>query len=76
MDNTTLSDPDHGNAASWPTSATTSFADLRLLVGACRGGESMGPRRDNDEVEIEREAPGGQAGMSSRIENYLDSRLN
>ena len=54
------------------TRAQTSFYDLAIIGGgpaglaaAVHGAEGLRT------VMIEREAPGGQAGMSSRIENYL-----
>src|SRR6476660_6085142 len=55
------------------TRAQTDFYDLAIVGGGPAGlaaavyGASEGLRT----VIIEREAPGGQAGMSSRIENYL-----
>jgi len=55
------------------TKAQTSFYDLAIIGGGPAGlaaavyGASEGLRT----VIIEREAPGGQAGLSSRIENYL-----
>src|ERR1700730_9810019 len=55
------------------THAQTSFYDLAIVGGGPAGlaaavyGASEGLRT----VMIEREAPGGQAGLSSRIENYL-----
>jgi len=55
------------------THAETDFYDLAIIGGGPAGlaaavyGASEGLRT----VMIEREAPGGQAGMSSRIENYL-----
>jgi thioredoxin reductase (NADPH) len=55
------------------TRATEAFYDLAIVGGGPAGlaaavyGASEGIRT----VMIEREAPGGQAGMSSRIENYL-----
>src|SRR3979411_2893832 len=55
------------------TRAQTSFYDLAIVGGgpaewAVSGAGAYAGRRT---VMIEREAPGGQAGMSSRIENYL-----
>ncbi|HEY6293695.1 MAG TPA: FAD-dependent oxidoreductase [Terriglobia bacterium] len=55
------------------THADTAFCDLLIVGGGPAGlaaavyGASEGLRT----VMVEREAPGGQAGMSSRIENYL-----
>lgn len=55
------------------TEATNPFYDLAIVGGGPAGlaaavyGASEGLRT----VMIEREAPGGQAGTSSRIENYL-----
>src|SRR5689334_3277945 len=55
------------------TRATEAFYDLAIVGGGPAGlaaavyGASEGLRT----VMIEREAPGGQAGLSSRIENYL-----
>ncbi len=55
------------------TRPTAEFYDLAIVGGGPAGlaaavyGASEGLRT----VMIEREAPGGQAGMSSRIENYL-----
>lgn len=55
------------------THAQTDFYDLAIVGGGPAGlaaavyGASEGLRT----VIIEREAPGGQAGLSSRIENYL-----
>lgn len=55
------------------THAAEEFYDLAIVGGGPAGlaaavyGASEGLRT----VMIEREAPGGQAGMSSRIENYL-----
>ena len=55
------------------TRAQTDFYDLAIIGGGPAGlaaavyGASEGLRT----VMIERQAPGGQAGMSSRIENYL-----
>jgi thioredoxin reductase (NADPH) len=55
------------------TRAQTNFYDLAIVGGGPAGlaaavyGASEGLRT----VIVEREGPGGQAGMSSRIENYL-----
>src|ERR1700730_14676589 len=55
------------------THAQTNFYDLAIVGGGPAGlaaavyGASEGLRT----VIVEREAPGGQAGLSSRIENYL-----
>jgi thioredoxin reductase (NADPH) len=55
------------------TRAADTFYDLAIVGGGPAGlaaavyGASEGLRT----VMVEREAPGGQAGMSSRIENYL-----
>ena len=55
------------------THATEEFYDLAIVGGGPAGlaaavyGASEGLRT----IMIEREAPGGQAGMSSKIENYL-----
>jgi thioredoxin reductase (NADPH) len=62
-----------GEQAGFKTRAAESFYDLAIVSGGPSGpaaadyGASEGPRT----VMNEREAPGGQAGMSSRIENYL-----
>jgi thioredoxin reductase (NADPH) len=55
------------------TRAQTDFYDL-AIVGAGPAGLAAavyGASEGLHTVMIEREAPGGQAGMSSRIENYL-----
>src|SRR5713226_9062298 len=75
-DHTSLSDPSTAEIAGklgLRTHAETSFYDLLIVGGGPAGlaaavyGASEGLRT----VMIEKEAPGGQAGMSSRIENYL-----
>ena len=55
------------------TRAQTSFYDLAILGGGPAGlaAAVYGASEGLHAVLIEREAPGGQAGMSSRIENYL-----
>ena len=75
-DGTSLSDPstlDIAERLGLRTRPETSFYDLLIVGGGPAGlaaavyGASEGLRT----VMIERDAPGGQAGMSSRIENYL-----
>src|SRR5262249_54342354 len=75
-DGTVLCDPtivDIAARLGLRTRAETSFYDLLIVGGGPAGlgaavyGASEGLRT----VMIESEAPGGQAGMSSRIENYL-----
>jgi len=75
-DGTSLSEPTITDIAArlgLRTRAETSFYDLLIVGGGPAGlgaavyGASEGLRT----VMIESEAPGGQAGMSSRIENYL-----
>jgi len=55
------------------TRAQTSFYDLAIIGGGPAGlaAAVYGASEGLKTVIIEREAPGGQAGMSSRIENYL-----
>ena len=55
------------------TRAQTSFYDLAIVGGGPAGlaAAVYGALEGLHTVMIEREAPGGQAGMSSRIENYL-----
>jgi thioredoxin reductase (NADPH) len=55
------------------TRAQTSFYDLAIVGGGPAGlaAAGYGASEGLHTVMIEREAPGGQAGMSSRIENYL-----
>jgi thioredoxin reductase (NADPH) len=55
------------------THAQTSFYDLAIVGGGPAGlaAAVYGASEGLHTVMIEREAPGGQAGMSSRIENYL-----
>ncbi|GAC1636922.1 MAG: FAD-dependent oxidoreductase [Candidatus Acidiferrum sp.] len=75
-DGTSVSEPtipDIADRLGLRTRAETSFYDLLIVGGGPAGlgaavyGASEGLRT----VMIESEAPGGQAGMSSRIENYL-----
>jgi len=55
------------------THAQTNFYDLAIVGGGPAGlaAAVYGASEGLHTVMIEREAPGGQAGMSSRIENYL-----
>ncbi|HET7183566.1 MAG TPA: FAD-dependent oxidoreductase [Terriglobales bacterium] len=55
------------------TRAQTDFYDLAIVGGGPAGlaAAVYGASEGLHTVVIEREAPGGQAGMSSRIENYL-----
>lgn len=55
------------------TRAETSFYDLAIVGGGPAGlaAAVYGASEGLHTVIVEKEAPGGQAGMSSRIENYL-----
>jgi thioredoxin reductase (NADPH) len=55
------------------TRAQTNFYDMAIVGGGPAGlaAAVYGASEGLHTVMIEREAPGGQAGMSSRIENYL-----
>ena len=55
------------------TRAQTTFYDLAIVGGGPAGlaAAVYGASEGLHTVMIERDAPGGQAGMSSRIENYL-----
>jgi thioredoxin reductase (NADPH) len=55
------------------TRAQTDFYDLAIVGGGPAGlaAAVYGASEGLHTVIVEREAPGGQAGMSSRIENYL-----
>src|SRR6201998_65692 len=55
------------------THAQTNFYDLAIVGGGPAGlaAAVYGASEGLKTVIIEREAPGGQAGLSSRIENYL-----
>jgi thioredoxin reductase (NADPH) len=75
-DNSALTDPSPTELAAklgLRTSATTTFYDLLIVGGGPAGlaAAVYGASEGLTTVMIEREAPGGQAGMSSRIENYL-----
>jgi thioredoxin reductase (NADPH) len=76
VDNSALSDPPMAELAAklgLRMTATTSFYDLLIVGGGPAGlaAAVYGASEGLTTVMIEREAPGGQAGMSSRIENYL-----
>src|SRR5215831_19715885 len=76
QDGSALSDPSQSDLAAklgLRTNATTSFYDLLIVGGGPAGlaAAVYGASEGLNTVMIEREAPGGQAGMSSRIENYL-----
>jgi thioredoxin reductase (NADPH) len=75
-DGSSLSDPSTAELAAklgLRTAAATSFYDLLIVGGGPAGlaAAVYGASEGLSTVMIEREAPGGQAGMSSRIENYL-----
>jgi thioredoxin reductase (NADPH) len=75
-DGSFLSDPSTAQIAErlgLRTRAETSFYDLLIVGGGPAGlaAAVYGASEGLKTVMIEREAPGGQAGMSSRIENYL-----
>jgi thioredoxin reductase (NADPH) len=75
-DGTFLSDPSTAAIAErlgLRTRAETSFYDLLIVGGGPAGlaAAVYGASEGLKTVMIERQAPGGQAGMSSRIENYL-----
>ncbi len=55
------------------TRAETTFYDMAIVGGGPAGlaAAVYGASEGLHTVMVEREAPGGQAGMSSRIENYL-----
>jgi len=75
-DGTTLTAPDRGRVAAavgMQTEATRPFYDL-VVIGAGPAGLAAavyGASEGLTTVAIEEEATGGQAGTSSRIENYL-----
>ena len=76
QDSSALSDPSTAELAGklgLRMTATTSFYDLLIVGGGPAGlaAAVYGASEGLTTVMIEREAPGGQAGMSSRIENYL-----
>jgi len=75
-DGATLVDPSPGNLADrvgLRTRSQTDFFDL-VIVGGGPAGLAAGVYGASEGLKaviVEREAPGGQAGLSSRIENYL-----
>jgi thioredoxin reductase (NADPH) len=75
-DGTTMIAPDRkalAEAVGFHTAATAPFYDLIIVGGGPAGlaGAVYGASEGLSTAMIEREAPGGQAGTSSRIENYL-----
>ncbi|MEN8239253.1 MAG: FAD-dependent oxidoreductase [Actinomycetota bacterium] len=75
-DGTTLIAPDRhdlAQAVGFHTAAAAPFYDLIIVGGGPAGlaGAVYGASEGLVTAMIEREAPGGQAGTSSRIENYL-----
>jgi thioredoxin reductase (NADPH) len=75
-DGSALADPtlgDLANRVGLRTRSQTNFFDL-VSVGAGPAGLAAGVYGASEGLKtviVEREAPGGQAGLSSRIENYL-----
>lgn len=75
-DGATLHEPTHTQIADrigLHTRAGTDFYDLVIVGGGPAGlaGAVYGASEGLRTVIVEREAPGGQASLSSRIENYL-----
>lgn len=75
-DGTTLADPSLGDLADrvgLRTRSQSKFFDLVIVGGGPAGlaAAVYGASEGLKTVIVEREAPGGQAGLSSRIENYL-----
>ena len=62
--------PDRG-AVGIQTTAGLPFYDLVIVGGGRRACARYGASEGLKTVLVEREAPGGQAGTTSRIENYL-----
>ncbi|HLX43516.1 MAG TPA: FAD-dependent oxidoreductase [Bryobacteraceae bacterium] len=76
QDGSRLNDPNHNELAErigLRMRATTWFFDVVIVGGGPAGlaAAVYGASEGLKTVMIEREAPGGQAGLSSRIENYL-----
>lgn len=75
-DNSTLANPSLGDLADrvgLRTRSQTKFFDL-VIVGGGPAGLAAAVYAASEGLKtviVEREAPGGQAGLSSRIENYL-----
>src|SRR6266478_4398696 len=75
-DSSTLANPSLGDLADrvgLQTRSQTKFFDLVIVGGGPAGlaAAVYGASEGLKTVIVEREAPGGQAGLSSRIENYL-----
>jgi thioredoxin reductase (NADPH) len=75
-DGTVMESPDHtalANKVGLRMRADTDFFDLIIVGGGPAGlaGAVYGASEGLKTIIVEREAPGGQAGLSSRIENYL-----
>ena len=75
-DGTSLVDPERralAEAVGMQTEADNPFYDLIIIGGGPAGlaGAVYGASEGLSTVMVEAEAPGGQAGTSSRIENYL-----
>jgi thioredoxin reductase (NADPH) len=75
-DGATLADPslsDLADRVGLRTRSETKFFDLVIVGGGPAGlaAAVYGASEGLKTVIVEREAPGGQAGLSSRIENYL-----
>jgi len=75
-DGSTLADPSLGDLADrvgLRTRSQTKFFDLVIVGGGPAGlaAAVYGASEGLKTVIVERDAPGGQAGLSSRIENYL-----
>jgi thioredoxin reductase (NADPH) len=76
QDGTHLAEPTHSDVAQkigLKTRAQTNFYQVLIVGGGPAGlaAAVYGASEGLTTVMVEREAPGGQAGLSSRIENYL-----